>query len=211
MVDALKGQGQREQDEAKGLQSTAEQVGSHALSATTLAAAQAAIRAVQANTSGQATGEAIADLRKIRTDAKLMAALADDLRIADLATFILLTDAVWLGYKAAVAGRAALMGGKLLEIIFEPTDADRELLRSMPILGHTPREVATSLMQRLSYELEGALAMPLTGTIDAELVPAQVASVGQAHGQRLSGAVGEAYFAGVQAAVRDLGAALVGR
>lgn len=211
MADALKGQGQREQDQAKGLQATALQVGSSALSATTLAAAQIAIRAVQAKEEATASAEAIADLRKIRVDAKLIAALAEDLRIAGLAALVFLTDAIWIGYRTALTARAEQMQNENLTIDVQLTDADREALREFPALGHTPREIATSLIQKLQYDVDGALALPLSGTIDAETIPASIADVSRQHGQRLAGAVGEAYFAGVAAAVRDLGAALVGR
>lgn len=205
MGDALGGAPQEEAAEADRLAETATAVSSAAISTSTMVAARLVIRAVQGDAGGGALGEPSADLRRVRTATDLMQALNRDLALAQAQARLLLSDALWMGYRTGLDGRS-----QGLPVTSEATDEDREALVSYPILGHTSAEVAANLAARLRYEADGALAQPLTGTIDPAAIPAALAAVGAAHGQRTGDAVREAYHAGVQAAVRAIGAALVG-
>lgn len=210
MADILKGQGAVEQAEADKLTATATAIGAGALSRTTLAAASEAIRAVQADLGRGVTSEIVADLRALRTNPALQAALAADLRVALASARLLIEDALWLGFRTAAISRSKLTETGRLKLTVDLTEADRAELRDYPILGHTPAEVAASLIDRLSFEVGGALALPLTGRIDPATIPAAIGGVSVAHGERLGAAVSEGYFAGIQAASKALGAALVG-
>ncbi len=210
MVDVIDGQGAIEQAQSDRLRATAVQVGSAALSSVTLATAQAVIRSVQANEGGGIIGEPAADLRRLRTDPALMQAFDRDLRTAGGQALLLISDALWIGYRTGLEGRSAAMETPQLVFRVRLNEADRRELEGYPILGHTALEAAAHLVDRLRYEANAALAQPLTGTIDPTAIPVAMSQVSLAHGARLGGAVAEAHAAGVQAAVRAIGAALTG-
>ncbi len=210
MADALKGQGQVEKDEADALKTTAATIGAAALTRTTLVAAQEAIRAVQADGGAGTVGEPVADLRRLRANPRLSAAIQADLRVAQSTALVLIQDALFVGYRTAAIGRTKAATTDRLTFDVSNLEADRGELRGWPILGHTPAEVAANLTTSLDYALAGALALPLTGSIDPATIPAAIGAVSSQHGDRLGAAVSEAYFAGVQSATRAIGAALVG-
>jgi hypothetical protein len=203
--DPLGSAPQSEAAEADRIAATAVAVASGAISTTTMVVARLAVRSVQDNAGKGALGEPAADLRRLRSSADLMQALSRDLALAQAQAGLLLQDALWMGYRAGLDGRSAG-----LPVVAEATEEDRAELVSYPVLGHTTAEVAASLVDRLRYEVDGALAQPLTGTIDPAAIPPALAVVGAAHGQRVGDAVRESFHAGVQAAVRAIGAALVG-
>lgn len=210
MADVTGGAAQREEAERQRLSDTAADVSRAALSDTLLVAAQAAIRAVQRDSGKGAIGEPAADLRRLRTDPTLMLALRRDMATARQSAALLCADALWTGYRTGLDGRARAMSTSRLQIVASADEADREELVDYPVLGFTTAEIAESLTGALREGVDRALAAPLTGTIDPAAIPAALSAVAEAHAQRVAGAVGECYQAGIQAAVRALGAALVG-
>lgn len=192
--------------EAARISETARLAGRSALSATTLAAAQAALAAVQGNDGGSALSEPAQDLRRIRTDAKLMPALEADLRTAQLAAEIFLGDALWVGFRTGLQSRSA---GLPLTVAL--TDQDRQDLAGYPIHGFTAAEISAELARQLGREVDRALALPLTGGIDPATIPTALQAVAEAHAGRLADLVDEAHAVGVGAAVRVIGQALTGQ
>ncbi len=203
-LDALK---RREEAEAEQLSETAQRAGAGAISKTTVAAAVAVIRAVQPDRHRGAIGEPAADLRDVRNDPALIRAMANDMRVAQQQAFILLRDALIVGYRTEANG-TKLDGASVIVTI---DDEDRAALTGYPVLGFTVFEHASDLAWRLRMDLLGVLGQPLTGQIDPTKIPSAMGEAAAAHGKRLGGGVSEAYFAGVQAAGIALGQALVGR
>lgn len=205
MGDALNGAAGREASEERRLAETARMAARGALSGTTVAAAQAALAAVQGADGGSAIAEPARDLRRLRSSGPLIQALGADLRLAHAAAEIFLADALWMGYRTGAAGRSAG-----LPVRVDLTDQDRAELADYPVHGFTTAEIAGELIRQLGRDVDRALAMPLTGTIDPAAIPGALQAVAEAHAGRLAGAVGEAHAVGVGAAVRALGRALAG-
>lgn len=210
MGDALGGFGPAEEAERKRLAETAATVSASCLSLTTVAAASAVIRAVQPDLKRGVLGEPVADLRQVRTDSRLMAALRRDLDVSEGQARILIGDALWVGYRTAATNRAKSITGDGLTITVDLTEEDRADLVGYPILGLTAGEWAQSLRRQLEEAINRALAIPLTAGIDPATIPPALADVAYAHSQRVAGGVEEAHAAGCQAALRAVGAALIG-
>lgn len=210
MVDALGGFGPAEEAERKRLAETAAMVSASCLSQTTVAAASAIIRVVQPNGKRGIIGEPVADLRQVRTDSRLMVALRRDLDVAEGQARILIGDALWVGFRTAANNRAKSMNGDGLLITVDLTPEDRADLTGYPIIGLTAAEWAQSLRRQLEEAVNRALALPLTSGIDPATIPPALAEVANAHSLRVAGGVDEAHAAGCQAALRAVGAALIG-
>ena len=210
MVDALGGFGPSEEAERGRLADTASIVSATCLSQTTVAAASAIIRIVQPDQKRGALGEPAADLRQIRTDPRLMVTLRRDLDVAEGQVRFLIADALWIGFRTGATNRAKTMGVDGLKINVDLTEEDRADLVGYPILGLTSSEWAQSLRRQLEEAVNRALAIPLTAGIDPATIPPALAEVAHSHATRVAGAVEEAHAAGCQAALRAIGAALVG-
>lgn len=199
----------RQGEQVAKLASTAEQLGSSVLASTTIAVAKALLRALARDEGGGALGEPSADLRRLRTDPGLAAALERDLRVASNQAAILMIDAMALGYRSEIEGQAASYHGVTATVTIGA--AERELLAGFPVAGHTPREIVARLLATLGYEIDGALAAPLSGAADPAALPSALGALGATHGARLGAAVEEAYWAATAAGMKALGAALVGQ
>lgn len=201
-----------EEAEAEGLAEKAQALGTLALQPATLIAARLAVQAVQRDDRRGSVGEPAADLSHLRTDHRLMPQLEGDLQRAQASAFGLIIEAIRKGYEIDARGRAAITEEEAtgLRLTVEITPQDLRDLASYPILGHAPREIARHLADTLRYEVDGALAMPLTGTIDPAAIAPALGDVARKHGDRLANAVREAFFAGTQAATKAITAALTG-
>ncbi len=208
-LDALR---QYEESEAAGYAERALEIAGAVLRASTLAAGKLAIEAVQANAGRGRLAEPAADLRALRTDSRLLMALGGDLARAEATAVALLLESLRRGYETDARGRAKATEDEAtgLTIVVDISDQDRRDLVGYPILGHSSIETAKHLVARLRYDLDGALAAPLTGVIDPSAIPASLGEVGRRHGERLATACREAYFAGTQAATEALTEALTG-
>lgn len=210
MVDALGGFGPAEEAERKRLAATAAIVSASCLSLTTVAAASAVIRAIQPDQRRGVIGEPVADLKQIRTDQRLLVALRRDMDVSEGQARILIGDALWVGFRTAAKNRAETINGDGLTITVDLTEEDRADLDGYPILGLTASEWAQSLRRQLEEAINRALAIPLTAGIDPATIPPALAEVANAHSLRVAGGVEEAHAAGCQAALRAVGAALIG-
>ncbi len=199
-----------EQATSGALAETARQIAASVLSTTFIAASQAALRAVAPNLGRGAIREAAADLRRLRTDAAVSSALANDLRVAQGQAALLFADALWLGYRDGAEHRAKAWSTDQMRIVSTPTPDDRAGLAFYPVHGLTTAEHARGVALRLDEYLAQALAQPLTGAIDPSAIPAAFAVVVQAHAEPVANLVDECYHLGVQAAVRAVGDALTG-
>ena len=208
MVDVLDGSGRREAEESARLSATAAQVSAGCLSATAVAAA-AAIIAILAKPANDPAGIS-AELRRLRSTTGLASSLDHDVRSTRNQVFVLLSDAMWLGFSHAAEWRAEAMESPRMSISVDLTDADRAALADYPILGHTTSEIADDLAAKMRWDADAAIAQPLTSAADPQAIPVAMAVIAQQHATRVSGSVGEAYHAGVQAAVRAIGAAMTG-
>lgn len=176
------------------------------LSQTAIAAAQRAVAAVAARDGGSLLGEPGRDLRRLRTDPALMRALTDDLAAARQRVSAALMDAMLAGF--AIAGRLRTDG---LPLTVTVTDQDRIDLQDYPIQGFTVYEWTADLSRSLLDDVNKALAMPLSTTIDAATIPAELGRAVDLYGGRTASVLEQAHLAGVAAAVRAIGAALTGR
>ncbi len=206
MTEALDALRAAEETEAAGLAERAAEIGAAAIQATTLVSAQLAVEAVQANAGRGNLGEPAADLRALRTDARLLLQLAGDLARAQASAEAILLDALRRGYETDLRGRAQATEDDATALTIAVTIDEQELrdLVDYPILGHTAPETAKHLAARLRFDLDGALAAPLTGKIDPAAIPASLGEVSRRHGERLGAACREAYFAGAQAGTEAL-------
>ncbi len=203
VADVLAGAGQREATESDRLADVAVQVSANALAATMVAAAGAIIKILAKRESTPAAVSA--EMRQLRTDSGLAQALEHDTRSTRATTYMLIADALWLGFQTAADGRS-----EGLPVAVALDESDRDALRDYPILGHTAGEVADDLMTKLRWESDAALAAPLVSGDDPQTITVALATVGQQHAGRVGFAVQQAYYAGVQAAVRAIGSALTG-
>lgn len=208
MVDALGGFGPAQEAERVKLGEVAYQVSLSCLSLTTVAAASAVIRSVQPDRGRGVLGEPAADLRQVRTDPRLMAALRRDLDVAQGQARMLIAGALWIGYKTAAEDRSKQMSGPDLTITVDLTTEDEADMAGYPILGLTPGEWAESLRRQLQEGVDRALAIPLTAGIDPSTIPVSLSEVATAHAARVKGGVEEAHAAGCQAAFIAVGSAL---
>ncbi|MBA3588847.1 hypothetical protein [Methylibium sp.] len=202
----------REATLADTLAERARSLGMAALQPSTLVVARLAVELVQRDDGRGTVSEPAEDLRRLRTDTRLIRALEGDLQRAVSTALGLIIESLRQGYEVDLRGRAEATeseatGLSLLVII---TPQDLHDLAAYPVLGHAPREIARHLSDQLRYDVEGALAAPLTGRIDAASTPEAVGDVARKHGDRLAAAVREAFYAGAQAATKALTAAFVG-
>lgn len=193
----------REIERATALAATAFDAGLGVLSRVLTTAAGLAITAA-------ASDDPVQAVRRLRVDSGLVSAIESAAHAAQRQGFTLTADAIVAGFTDDAAWRGAAVEAQAHGIRFATTisAADRDFLRAYPIVGHTPAEIAERLAATLRYEIEGALASGLTGSIDKRGLPAELADVARSHATRVGSAVREAYFAGVQASTRAIGAAL---
>lgn len=203
-MDVLNGAGIREEAERITLRETAIAVSSGALGATTIRAAQIALDRLTQRDTGNLLTEPARDVLALRSDPGLSEALAKDVRVAEALALQLITDSLWLGFVAGTK-RA-----DKLPIIVDLTEQDRIDMRAYPVVGYTPAEIAFDLAYQLRRDADRALTLPLTSSGHERQVPSTLGDVGYRHAQRVGSAVDEAHAAGVSAAVRAIGAALIG-
>jgi hypothetical protein len=202
--DPLKGAPEREEAERKKLQEVASVAAAGALGATTIRAAEIALDRITQRDGGNPVTEPARDVLAIRSDSELNKTLAEDLRVAEALAVRLIVDALWLGF---VAGTKRAKG---LPIVVDLDDSDRAQMRTYPVVGYTPDEIAADLAYQLRRDAERALTLPLTSAGHEREVPATLGDVSYRHAQRVGLAVAEAHASGVSAAVRAIGAVLIG-
>lgn len=189
------------EDEAREVAQLAEEgraLGLRALSSTTLRLAQAAVEGVLRATAASSPAEVVRELREVRADPALSRALEDDLAASQQAVEAALLEALNDGVDREMRFQVTQVEG----LRWEQTPADESAARGYPILGHTAAEMSEFMHAGLRYEVSGALAGPLVGDSAVESTPQLVGDVVNRFGDRVASAVEEAYYAGVQQAVR---------
>ncbi len=210
MGDALQGAGAKEAAEERRLEDHALAASRSVISATTATIATLIIAKLKANDGRGTIGEPAADLRALRSNGQLITALQKDMRLGQSQANLFLSDALFVGYSHGLENRTKPLESDQLKFTISITDQDRKDLADYPILGFTAQETAGLLMRRLEEDINRILAAPLTAELEPATVPQNLAVAAESHAQRVASSVGEAYAAGVQAAVREIKRVLIG-
>lgn len=189
---------------ASQLADAARKVGVRALASSTIVLAEKAVAAALSSTTEVTLGEAAKDLRQIRSDPAFIDALDTDIAQSQEAAEELMLEAMEEGLQSEMAWQATQIQG----LKWEMTEADRMLLAAYPIQGHTPKEVSKYMHEQLRYEVFGIMASPLDGSSPLGSMQQTIGSVVTRFGDRVAGAVDEAYFAGVQLGMRTTAEAI---
>lgn len=208
MADGLDGHGAKEAQEGDRLRQQAVDGSAGVLAASTVAVAAALLRGQQV---GDTLEQVEANYRQLRQAASVANSVARDIAKEWERLYQVVSAALWAGFVQGANARASLIQGDGVQVHVHLSDVDRQaLVQSYPILGHSVPEAVGHLCSRLRYEVDGCLAMPLSGTFAPQDLPVQMQAVVQAHAVRVGGAVDAAYFAGIQAATKAVAAALTG-
>lgn len=205
MADALGGAGKVEEDRRAKLAEAERQEALRDLAATTLAAASAAVRKLQAKDGGSLLGEPARDLLAIRTDPKFSKAFRADLGRALGRIESALQTALWDGFTTAAETRT-----KGLPVWVDLDPSDRAALAGLPIGGLTAGETAQEIVDTLERAVLRSLAAPLADTDSPADVGTLLSQALEAHAQRSSQAIEQAHMVGVSAFMRALAAVLTG-
>ena len=194
--------------QADKLADTARAASAHALSDSAVAIATEVVKSL----SQKNTPELVASsLQGLRHNTAIFSAISKDVELAKSQARLFISDALWLGYSTSAKEHARAMSNDSVVVSASLTQEDRQaLVVGYPILGHSIPEIVDQLAYKLRFDIDAALAMPLTGNADPAQIPVAIKAISQEHAGRVAGAVDAAYFAGVQAAVREIGRALVG-
>lgn len=184
--------------EAQRLADEGRTVGLRCLATATLYLAQKAVASVTGSTSDVFLREAVRDLQAVRNEPEFLRALDADLSASTDAVEQLLVEAMSDGLEREMAFLVTQFKG----MSFEMTDLERIQMHGYPIQGHTVAEISKYMHSGLRYEIDGALASPLVGDSSVKSVPQFLGAIVQRFSDRVSGAVQEAYYAGVQLASR---------
>lgn len=186
--------------EAESLADEARFVGKKVFSAPTITLAPVLINGLIDKKDAVPMSEVAGDVRLLRTDGRFNRALTADLDISEEIIADRMLHAMSKGYASEMEFQVTQIKG----LSYEVTDQDHADMRDYPIQGHTCAEISNYMHRGLRYEIEGLLASPLVGDIQADSLPTFIGSSMQRFGDRCAGAVDEAYFAGVQMALRGV-------
>lgn len=167
------------------------------ISLTTLYLAKKAVQIVAGSTPAT-LASGVAELQSVRNEPEFMQALDQDLTSSTDAVEELIVEAVAAGLQRQMTALAKSVTG----LSFKFTDEDEMLIRGYPIHGHTPHEASAYMHDALKYEVNGVLAGPLTGDSSVQALPQFLGGTVQRFGDRVSAMVQEAYYAGIQLAMR---------
>lgn len=174
------------------------------LSKPTLEAARALVAKVLENSGAGPIGEAAGDVRVLRTDLTLNGNLLGDLDYSQMA----LTEAMLSALEQGCVDEMAHQVTAIRGLTFSVTSQDREDMAAYPVQGHTCDEISQYLHDNLRYEVSGMLASPLVGDSQLDSLPQLLGDLSTRFGARCATAVAEAYFAGVQMAIRGIAGAM---
>lgn len=190
--------------EAERWGATGAKIGSRALSSTTMEVARKAVASVAGTKTRVALNESAADVNDLRASPSLRSALEEDMAASNAAVLELMLEAMEDGLDSEMRWQTTQVNGMKWELTAE----DSALLPSYPIQGHTSAEISDYMHTQLLYEVAGITAGPLDGSELVSSVPDQLAALVTRFGDRVSAAAKEAYFAGVQLAVRMVAEAI---
>lgn len=181
-----------------------QKIGKRALSSTTLEVARKAVTKVTETKTRSAMNEPVADLMELRSDAGLQRAMDEDMTASSDAVEEVLLEAMEDGLDSEMRWQVTQFSGMNWEL----GDEDRMMLSGYPIQGHTAHEISAYMHEQLRYEVAGIAAGPVDGSTLVATVPEQLSQLVERFGGRVGGAVQEAYYAGVQLAVRMIAEAI---
>lgn len=182
----------------------ATKIGRRALSSTTLEIARRAVAAVAETTTRAPLGESAADVADLRSSMPLTDALDEDMIASQDAVLELMLEAMEDGLDSEMRWQVTQIKG----LTWDLSPVDRGMLPGYPIQGHTASEISTYMHAQLRYEVNGITAAPLDGSALVASIPEALGDLARRFGDRVAGAVREAYFAGVQLGVRTTAEAL---
>lgn len=182
----------------------AARIGRRVLSATTLEVARRAVASVTETTTRAPLGETSADVADLRSSMLLTDALDEDIVGSQDAVLELLLEAMEDGLDSEMRWQVTQIKG----LTWDLSPVDRGMLPGYPIQGHTAAEMSAYMHDQLRYEVNGITAAPIDGSSLVASIPEQLGDLTRRFGDRVAGAVREAYFAGVQLGVRTTAEAL---
>ncbi len=189
------------EDEAKQAQRLADSahaVGMQCLTTSTLYLAQHAVSIVYDSAAEVSLKEAAKDLQAIRHDPAFVRAMDDDITASIDAVEELLLEAMEDGLESEMAFQVTQFKG----MTFKISIAEREQMHGYPIQGHTCNEISAFMHNSLRYETDGVLGGPLVGDSSVKAIPQYLGGVVNRFADRVSSAVQEAFYAGIQLAMR---------
>lgn len=190
--------------DANALAANANKVGRRALSSSTLLIAQHVLDQAMRDSGKPPLNETAADMLAVRSDPKLRQALEEDLELSRDAVLDLVLQAMEDGLDTEMTWQASQFKG----MTWTMTTSDTVTLNGYPIQGHMPYELVAYMHSQLGYEVAGLISAPLDGSTSAGSLSAQLEALLTKFGERVGGAVSEAYFAGVQLGVRTTAEAI---
>ncbi len=189
---------------ASSLGETARLLGVHALSSSTVAAASSLVGSVFHQAGGVPLDQAAGDVKALRNDVQFNVSLAKDLSNSQN----ILTGKMLHSLEAGFESEMVYQKDNIPGLTSEVTAQDRADMKNYPLQGHTCAEISQYVHNAIRYEVTGLLGLPLVGGSAVATLPDQLGELAQRFGRRCALTVEEAYFAGIQMALRGVATAL---
>ncbi len=190
--------------EAERLAKDAQFLGQKVLSAKTITMAPILVNNLLNIKGDGPLSEGAADIRILRSDGKFTGSLAKDISVSQEMLTDEMLNAMTLGFVSEMEFQVTQIKG----LTFELTDEDHADMNDYPIQGHTCEEISAYMHGNFKYEIEGLLSSPLVGDSQINALPEFIGAAITRFGYKCSNAVDEAYFAGVQLALRGVAKAI---
>jgi hypothetical protein len=191
-------------DAAARLGERAAATGRRVLSSDTLAAAYTSVtKALNVKGDGPINAAAT-DVRALRADDGFNSKLNTDLADNQGQITSQMLAAMEQGYTSELDFQV----GQIKGLHYNVTSRDRADMADYPIQGHTCAEISRYMHDGLRYELTGLLYSPLNGDSSVKTLASLLGAATNRFGDRCSGAVQEAFYAGVQMALRGVADAM---
>ena len=188
--------------EAEHLGKDARLVGMRCVASSTLFLAQSLLKSIDGFNQSMHEGERAMAL--VRSDPEFQTALDNDIIASTSAVHELLVEAM----GSALSSEMMHLQKQMRGLVFKFTDEDEMIINSFPIHGHDARELASYMHDGLRHEVIGVMSEPLSGVSNDKTVPQQLGLVVQRFADKTEAAVVEAYFAGLQLAMRMIAQAI---
>jgi hypothetical protein len=166
-------------------------------------AASRALRDAQKITGSTFAQTTVLDFQSVRGNAELAAAVSVSLAKAHDQVVDLLKKALEAGYRATGERRAEDLG-----LSFTWGTEDQAIIDAFPIVDHSADEHADMLIAGLSFDVQGSVAMVISGALGADVLGDKLDQIAASFSQRVGSVVADAWHAGASAAVRSMALAL---
>lgn len=116
-----------------------------------------------------------------------------------------LEEALVEGYRTHLYGYDSVMGELNEEWEGDPlvSPDDEIVVKSLPILGRTVRELTNMLAGQLHWDIDGALGLAATSQVSLDQLPTKLDDIAGQHGNRVADAVRGAHSTGCAAAALE--------